>query len=137
MHTAGTQEQAGEQLRERVESARRVAALVVEVLPEGKSVPWNQPTTKQAKRQKREPVPRGQLPPEIWHEEHAADFLGLSVSTIHKLAVRGALPCSRPAGRLFCDPDKVEAGRRARRSRTQPMQPAESRVDAYPPLATP
>lgn len=35
--------------------------------------------------------------------------LGLSVSTIHKLAAHGELPCSLPSGRLFFDPDKVEA----------------------------
>lgn len=41
MHSAGTREQAGGQLRERVESARRVAARVMDVLPEGKPAPWN------------------------------------------------------------------------------------------------
>ncbi len=41
MHDAGTDEQAGEQLRERVETALRVVSAVVEALPEGKPVPWN------------------------------------------------------------------------------------------------
>ncbi len=69
----------------------------------------NDCTCTTTKRQKREPVPRSQLPPDIWHVEHAAAFLGLSVSTVHKLSARGELPCSRPAGRLFFDPDTVVA----------------------------
>jgi excisionase family DNA binding protein len=58
---------------------------------------------------KRKPVPRSQLPPDVWHVKHAAAFLGLSVSAVYKMAADGTLPCSRPSGRLFFDPAKVES----------------------------
>jgi excisionase family DNA binding protein len=59
------------------------------------------------KRQRREPVPRSELPPDVWKVEHVAAFLACSRDYVYDQVAQGKLPHAKRGSLLFFDPAKV------------------------------
>lgn len=59
------------------------------------------------KRQRKKPVPRSELPPDIWKVEDVAAFLACSRDYVYDQVAQGKLPHAKRGSLLFFDPDKV------------------------------
>ena len=64
-------------------------------------------TPKRRRRERREPTPHSDLPPDVWKVEHVAAFLACSKDYVYDQVAQGNLPHAKRGSLLFFDPDKV------------------------------
>ncbi|WP_163869642.1 helix-turn-helix domain-containing protein [Myxococcus eversor] len=59
------------------------------------------------KRAKRTPVPRSELPADVWLVEHVAKFAGKSDGWVYSLVAAGEIPFTKRGGALYFDPETI------------------------------